>query len=317
MTNASALDPNQVRRVGVLVATMRRPEQLSRLLDDLRGYVDAPPVGWHVRVVVCDNDPGRTAENVCRAAAQRSPVEYVAEPRPGIAAARNRLLDSARDCDAVAFIDDDERPCGGWLGALLTCMDAHEADVVSGAVLNDFATPPPQWVRSTRCFRRPRQPTGTAAEWPDTANVLIRVAALGSPPLRFDERYGVTGGSDTFLFLMMKQRGARIIWCDEAVVEETVPPHRTTLRWILRRSFRIGTTHTWFDRDLDGSLRKMSIRAGKGAGWIVFGAAGTIGGIVRLRTARIVNGLEQIAWGAGILAGMVGYRFAEYRQVKT
>ena len=296
---------------------MRRPELLSRLLDDLRAYVDAPPIGWHVRVVVCDNDPDRTAEDVCRAAAQRSPVEYVAEPRPGIAAARNRLLDSARDCDAVAFIDDDERPCAGWLGSLLACMEAHDADVVSGPVLSDFATSLPEWVTSARCFRRPRQATGTVAGWPGTGNVLIRVTSLGSPPLRFDERYGMTGGSDTFLFLTLKKRGARVIWCDEAVVEETVPAHRTTLRWILRRSFRIGNTHAWFDRDLDGSVPRMTLRAAKGVAWLVFGAVGTIGGAARLRAALIVNGLEQIARGAGILAGMVGYRFAEYRQVKT
>lgn len=293
------------RSVAVLVATFRRPDGLAGLLDALDAVVAAPPPGCRVRVVVCDNDPDASARAVCAGR-----VAYVHEPAPGIAAARNALLEAASDVDLVAFIDDDEWPEVGWLDALVATSDRFAADVVTGPVVSDFDEPvTPALVRS---FERPRQATGTAVAWPRTGNVLLRRAALEGPPLRFRDSYGLSGGSDSMLFLELGRRGAAMVWSDEAVVHERVPASRTTLRWVVRRAFRLGNTHTRFDRDLDGRPRTMTARAVKALAWIGTGVLAGIVAAARRDGAGVVGGLERVARGAGMLAAFGGVRFVEY-----
>lgn len=296
------------RTVAILVATFRRPDSLAALLDHLDAIVAAPPPGWRVRVIVCDNDPAASASDVC--AARGRPPQYVHEPRPGIAAARNALVEAAQDVDAIAFIDDDEWPAAGWLDALLETQDRFAADVVTGAVLSEYAERPPSWLEPS--FDRPRQVTGSPVDWPRTGNVLIRRAALEAPPLRFRESYGTTGGSDSMLFLEMARRGAAMVWSDEAVVHELVPASRTNLRWVLRRSFRLGNTHTRFDRDLHGTRRVMALRAIKALGWMGTGVGRVLLAAVRIDRRAMVVGGERVARGVGMAAALGGFRFEEY-----
>jgi succinoglycan biosynthesis protein ExoM len=60
---------------------------------------------------------------------------------------------------------------------------------------------------------------------------------LGAP---FDPALGLTGGEDGDLLSRLVQQGARIIWCDEAVVHEPVESGRLSLRWLLRRALSGG-----------------------------------------------------------------------------
>ena len=73
-----------------------------------------------------------------------------------------------------------------------------------------------------------------------TNNLLLDLAQLRTLGIRFDDRFGLTGGSDTLLTHTLVKRGAQIRWCDDAVMRETVPVERATRRWALRRTFRTG-----------------------------------------------------------------------------
>jgi succinoglycan biosynthesis protein ExoM len=71
-------------------------------------------------------------------------------------------------------------------------------------------------------------------------NVLLRAALLRQTRAPFDPGYGLTGGEDGDLLGRLVQRGARIVWCDEAVVHEPVEAARLSLRWLLLRALRGG-----------------------------------------------------------------------------
>ena len=59
----------------------------------------------------------------------------------------------------------------------------------------------------------------------------------------FDPRFGRTGGEDSAFFNGLAARGARMIWCREAIVYGPVSDERANLGWILRRRFRHGNLH--------------------------------------------------------------------------
>jgi succinoglycan biosynthesis protein ExoM len=71
-------------------------------------------------------------------------------------------------------------------------------------------------------------------------NVLLRASLVRSLPAPFDPAYGLTGGEDGDLLARLAGRGARIVWCDEALVHEPVEDSRLRLRWLLLRSLRGG-----------------------------------------------------------------------------
>ena len=56
----------------------------------------------------------------------------------------------------------------------------------------------------------------------------------------FDPSLGLTGGEDGDLLARLQQEGARIVWCDEAIVNEPVEPSRLSLQWLMARALRGG-----------------------------------------------------------------------------
>jgi hypothetical protein len=62
---------------------------------------------------------------------------------------------------------------------------------------------------------------------------------------RFDPLYGRTGGGDAVFFKRMMAKGRTFIWCNEAVVFETVPPERQKKTYYLKRAFTRGMTEAW------------------------------------------------------------------------
>lgn len=311
-------DPH-VRTATVAVLTYRRPDDLAELLPLLLAEADRATVDAEVLVV--DNDPdGGAADQVAAAAAGADgALRYAHEPTPGIAAARNRALDEAGGRDLLLFIDDDERPEPGWLDAMVGCWQRYGSTVVAGPVISRFPSEPGPWIRSGRFFDRRRPPTGTDLELVATNNLLIDLhglAALGD--LRFDVRYGLSGGSDTLFSRHLVQRGGSMIWCDEAVVHDVVPPGRMTRQWVLRRAYRMG--NTWMRTSLEASPPG----TGRALVWSRLVVAGLVrlgGGGLRVawggvtgRMSHRARGMRTAARGAGLLAGGLGVVYAEYRR---
>ncbi len=229
--------------VTVAICTFRRPEGLQRALDGLWRQTGIPVA--KVTVIVVDNDPAGSARAVVDR--NRPPpgwiLRYVIEPQPGVSHARNRCLAESRT-DLIAFFDDDEVPEPGWLAALLETRKASGADAVFGPVISRFETRPPSWMAGCTAHRRPRHPTGSMVNWKNsrTGNVLLgrRLVALAGGG--FDVRFATSGGEDALFFARAERAGAKLIWCDEAVVVEDVPATRMRLIWVLERSYKGGQT---------------------------------------------------------------------------
>jgi succinoglycan biosynthesis protein ExoM len=228
--------------VVICIATYQRPALLAQLLKSVRRASEL--VEADVRCVVVDNDPAGGAEDVVLGLARGGGVNvtYVLERRPGIAAARNAALAALQPGDEwLAFVDDDEVVDPAWLRQLLLAAADHSADVVAGPVEPVYPDGTPRWVERGEWHGRRRLPTGSPITWAATNNVLVRRAALERLAVpAFDESFGLTGGSDLEFFDRIRRSGARMVWCDAAVVSEVVPLQRSTPRWLVKRALRLG-----------------------------------------------------------------------------
>ncbi|MSU90642.1 glycosyltransferase [Rhodobacteraceae bacterium 2CG4] len=296
------------------IPSFRRPEGLARLLDAIARL--QPPGGCRLAVQVIDNSPegGAMAQVAARAGGFPFRLSVLHEPRQGLSRVRNAALDAALagGFEALAFIDDDEAPRPGWLRAHLDTLAATGADASLGAVHADWTAAPPAWVR-TGGFLEQRGRTHRAPV-PDAAssNILLRLAPVRRAGLRFDPGYDLTGGEDTAFFAAYARAGGRIVFAADAIVDETVPPHRATLRWLWRRWRRTGETSA-----------RIALAAGGGrgralAGGIVRLAAGGALALGALPLARLgrpalwARGLRIAARGVGFMGAARGRLTAEY-----
>lgn len=306
-------EPDSVVRVAVLVATYRRPEHMSELLPLLVAEVEALP---GARLVVVDNDTTPTARALVEPWTVGHPVVYVHEPRPGIAAARNRGLDEAMGDDLVVFIDDDERPLPGWLAHLVSTHRRFGQAGVVGPVLAEVPEPVDPWVVAGGWFRRASHPTGTLVPVAATNNLLLDARALRAWGVRFDDAFGLSGGSDTVLSLEIGRRGGQFVWCDEAEVRDLIPAARARREWVRKRSFRSGNTAVRAAVRVEPSpVRRFGIRVRYAVGGVLrvmMGGAYAFLGIVARRLTWEVRGTQAVMRGRGMALGAVGHVYGEY-----
>ncbi len=296
-------------RVAICAITFQRPHGLAALLRGIAELKD--PGDADVRVVIVDNDPAGSAAAVVEE--WRStvpwPIDHAVEPRRGIPFARNRAVELAAGRDVV-FIDDDEVPDPAWLVELLAARDRTGADIVTGPVLPVFEAEPPPWLAPF--FERPRFHDDAPIGYARTSSVLISAGALPPGEAAFSERFALTGGSDTHLFMRTIARGSRIVWADRAVVHETMPASRLSARWVLRREYRRGNTLSLCLRDLHDTWPARAKRLARSA-------LEAVTGIVQLATSPArggrgpaLRGAQRVALAAGMVAGLFNVRYDEY-----
>jgi succinoglycan biosynthesis protein ExoM len=232
------------RLISVCICTYQRPDGLRKALQSLLDM--QTPSGCRVEIIVVDNAPAGCAAAVVDSFLSADPLlhlKYLQEPSPGVSHARNRCLDSATG-EVMAFIDDDEFVEPQWLVELIRCLDSTGADAVFGPVVPFFEVSPTAWLVASRVNDRMRFATGTALPWRDarTGNVMLSRRMIEGGH-RFSTEFARTGGEDSLFFATTIQRGCKLVWCDEAVVQESVPAERMARAWVLHRAFMGGRTY--------------------------------------------------------------------------
>jgi glycosyltransferase involved in cell wall biosynthesis len=301
-----------VRSLCIAVPTFKRLDLLGALLDDLAEQVlKIAPL--RAELLVIDNDPDGAAREIVRSRRASFPcrLHYANVRTPGLSAVRNYSLEFAlaADVDSLAMIDDDERPSPDWLRALIDVSNASGADVVSGPVLPIFASSPPQWVLEGGFFSPPSMPDGAWLTDCYSNNALLRTASLRSRKLRFDPRLGLAGGEDQLFFRQFVKAGGTIVYCERAFVTERIPPTRTTVRYVLRRSLRRGTTLSICDANIHGTFRMLALRSLKALGALI---RGTVEIAFARGKAGVVSGVCEVARGFGMVIGLFGRTIQEY-----
>jgi succinoglycan biosynthesis protein ExoM len=225
--------------LSVCIATFRRTDRLSAVLDDLVRQ-SLPPD----QVVVVDNDADGSARAVIdRFRANGAPfrLDYEIQPARNIAMTRNRSVALATS-DWLAFIDDDERAPAQWLQNLMQAAVEYAADGVLSPVEPQLPEDAPAWIRRGRFYDFPHQPSGAVVPLNRMrfGNVLLRGTVIRAEPGPFDIRYGLMTGEDGDLLVRLAHNGAHIVWSEAAPVYEPVEAKRLSLRWLIMRALSGG-----------------------------------------------------------------------------
>ena len=299
--------------VAVCCITFRRPDGLCHLLHGLNGLVFTKTPKPEVTVIVVDNDGAAPMRELVESFRPtfRWCLLYDCEPARGLSNARNRALGLVpRDAGYIASIDDDEVPSPGWLDELLYVQLTYGAPIVQGPVKPRFMSPPRRWLIRGRFFELGPYQDGAGLHYGYTGNSLIDATIVRGFGLRFDPHFDRTGGEDACFFGRAIAAGHRMVTAERAVVHEWIPASRATLRYLLRRRFRMGITLAMIDR-IEGGKARLAIRVLKGAGRIALGLSQTVTVLPR-GFAGLATAFCTMAWGAGALAGLCGITFREY-----
>ena len=331
----------------IAMLTYRRNDYLAQVIPELLAQADdVSDARTTVSVLIVDNDPQAGARAVVEAAraalageqsqaaepsgaadpaaaAATSRLVYVHEPEPGIVAGRNRALSQARGSDALVFIDDDEIPSPGWLKALVSAWRAQGCAAVTGPTPPVFEVDPSAWVTASGAFDSWEAADGAQVRSADTGNLLLDLAVVEDLGLRFDPRYGLTGGEDSLFTRQLTLAGGVICFAAGAVVTKRVPAARARRTWVLERSLRSGSSWARVRIDTAGSadggasgrLARLRLRLGYGAkGLAKAGIDGARAGVARIRGDVPAQARYEVSsrGGLGMVVGALGVQVREY-----
>ena len=325
--------------------TYRRNDYLAQVIPELLAQADdVCDAQTTVSVLIVDNDPQAGARAVVEAAraalggeqpeaaeasgaadsdaVAMSRLVYVHEPEPGIVAGRNRALSQAHGSDALIFIDDDEIPSQGWLKALVSTWRAQGCAAVTGPTPPTFEVDPSAWVVASGAFDSWEAADGAQVRSADTGNLLLDLAVVEDLGLRFDPRYGLTGGEDSLFTRQLTRAGGVIRFAAGAVVTKRVPAARARRTWVLERSLRSGSSWARVridtaapDGGASGRLARLRLRLGYGAkGLAKAGIDGARAGVARIRGDVPAQARYEVSsrGGLGMLVGALGVHVREY-----
>jgi succinoglycan biosynthesis protein ExoM len=287
----------------IAVCTYRRTTYLGALLSAMECQV--VPEGWHTDILVVDNDPEQSARQTTdsiSAQATPIPIQYVCEPRAGVANARNRALTDARRCaDCLIFFDDDQMPDPDWLEKMLAASIEDATAVWSGPVLPMLPKDIPSWARDLWAWSRPELRHGAALLEANGGNLLIPRKAL-ELGVDFADPFKTGMGEDTGYTRTLCDLGIPIKYAATAIGYEHVPKERLKISWVLARARR--SSETWARMELSRpggkfSLASSFMRNAVMAVWEAFSILTT------RKSAHAVKCLRRIAILGGYLAALL------------
>jgi len=227
----------------ICIPTYKRPELLKKLLESL--FAQNGKENVDMEIIVVDNDHEESAREICNSFsnAARISVHYLVQSEKNISLTRNKAVQKATG-KYILWLDDDEVASPEWVSAHLDTFKKFNADVVIGRVNQDFEIEVPDWIKNHSIFKIPSPPTGTEAKKTYTGNSAIRASIIKDIEGPFDPVLGLTGGEDTTLFEMIRNKGAKMVCCYEALATEFIPSESANLKWIVERTFRQGYFNT-------------------------------------------------------------------------
>jgi succinoglycan biosynthesis protein ExoM len=303
-------------RISVVMPTYNRPRPLVRALASLMAQRNLESLD--PEIIVVDNSSDGNARDAVAALASNSQlsVQYISEPRPGVANARNAGVSAAQG-RWIAFLDDDEEADPNWLANMVKVARSRNADAVFGPVtaraepgaeVDEFA---PYFER--RIARADEADITDLAAYLGTNNSMFDRASCFAANANFDSSLNESGGEDSLFLQRLVLAGKRFHFAENARVVEWAPARRLTWAYVKKRKFLSGQIRV-FVQDMARPGHRLTI-----ARWMAVGLAQTvIYGLAALvmtpfgkaprekMMAKVFGGLGKIFWGRRFRLALYG-----------
>lgn len=223
--------------ISICICTRNRQEGLKSLLKSLDEM--QIPSGANIRIIVVENNSENFSEHIVKEFSEKSTIgiSYFLETSQGLAFARNRSVKEAGNCDFCCFVDDDQIVKSDWLSELVKCQTEFNADGVSGQNPPIFSN---KVLVSVEKFHMPVvYQYGTIVKSAYTNCLLLRKKYLDQIEGPFDLKLNFTGGEDSYLTGLITNNGGVIRYNPNAIAYEIIPKDRTTIKFVLKRTYRI------------------------------------------------------------------------------
>jgi len=246
MSNTVTTETLPEYKIAIGICTFRRPVGLDNALSAIINQTYSRITPPALQIFVIDNDSDPVIEHYVEDFAKKYNVaiKYIAESRRGISQARNCFLRNIpAESELVVFLDDDEVPVDNWLDELVFGLHQSGADAISGPVLPIFSDQTPKWLVDGKFFTSPRRknvPDYGSVVFGVMGNFLMRRNLIENTQLYFPEELGLVGSEDRHFFDILLGMGAKMSWSSNAIASHFVPTERASLRYLLKREFRVG-----------------------------------------------------------------------------
>jgi succinoglycan biosynthesis protein ExoM len=308
-----------VPRLLVAIPTYRRPRVLNRLLRALQEQ--EADGSYQVEVLVLDNDPAGSgaapARDADRFGSRSWPVEVLRVEEAGVVAVRNIALEAAATYDALVFVDDDLLLEPDTLEVLVRCwIRGDRPALVVGNVTFVIGDPPPWWSPLVEIIsqQRDRLDDGDTVESGGLGLSLLDGGFLRTTGLRFDPRFGLTGGEDSRFIREAAGLGHRAVSCPSARAVDVLERDRRRTSWAAWRCLRVGNTWGLLQLEEGGWRLRSRLSVGGRAVTgmaVALGAAGAAG--VRLDRRSCVLHVANLVMRLGRVLACCGLSVQEYR----
>lgn len=300
-------------KIVIGIPTYQRPLMLEKLLFSINGCNINKSLIKDVNIIVIDNDIDKSAEKIVNKLTDQFndpfKLNYYNYPVKGLSNVRNELFSMAfrYKPDYIVCIDDDEYATPDWLNQLLLVITEIKADIVLGPVIPVFENNVKSYI--SNWFRYKKLLNHQRIEFFWTGNFIINVDFLLNNKIEFDERFNFTGSEDSYFGVTALKAGANICWARNAIVNETIPPNRAKLKWLIKRSYNNASTFTYILK-----LEKNYIRILKK---ILINIAYFLSGCFAMVTLPFPFrnrywGILKISESIGGFAGLFGMKYHEY-----
>jgi len=296
------MNGTEITHVVIGIISARNPDGLAETLASLQNLTFTAHSAPTISILVAGLEAEGPTASIAKS---HGNVTYLHEPKPGIAAARNRILDNLPDnAQLLAWIDDDTRADPEWLAELMAIRAESDAHIVLGTIEAHLPEDAPEWVRLGGFFNR-RRFTDRAPLLEGVNSSLMHVQALRDSGLRFSDDSGTAGAGDAVFLRRAAKKNMPMIWTPKARTTEYIPLSRCNLGWLFGLNFRIGAMLGRSSWRIEGFVMGLK-RLMEGFGEIIRSII-----YIPLGLTSLPNGARcifQFAMGLGVVLGALGYK---------
>jgi glycosyltransferase involved in cell wall biosynthesis len=252
--------------ISIIIPTYNRADLLPTTLDSFLAQ-DYP--GGRYEIIVADNNSNDATQDVVERCARLSsvPVKYLFEERQGVHYARNSAAKKAIG-DILYFTDDDMVADTALLSELVKVFESHpEVGCATGLILPSFQKEPPAWVSrymwNGYLSLTEKNVTGdliVSENFPvySCHQAILRDLFFKAGGFNPENTAGIwIGDGETGLNIKIGKLGYQFAYTAKSIIYHCIPPHRTTLRYLIDRVGNQGYCDSYTDYREHRNRRKV------------------------------------------------------------